>query len=110
MTGLRRATSLAEVRSDHPSVRVVAGAGSKRAAIAEFYRAVEAPAWAAPNLDGLADVLGDLSWLAPGPVTLAWVDRGAVPEDARRRITAVLEDITAESTGGTHPIVVFLVD
>jgi hypothetical protein len=57
--------SVADVRRENPKLRVVVGAGSKRAAIAEFYRAVEAPAWAAPNLDGLADVLGDLSWLPP---------------------------------------------
>jgi hypothetical protein len=110
MTRVRSAASLADVRRDHPQVRVVVGVGSKRGAIAEFYRAVEAPAWAAPNLDGLADVLGDLSWLAAGSVTLAWVDRAAVPEDARRRITRLLEDVAAESAGSAHPLVVYLVD
>jgi hypothetical protein len=91
-------------------VRVVAGAGSKRAAIAEFYRAVEAPAWASPNLDGLADVLGDLSWLPAGGVTLAWVDRAAVPKEARRQITRILEDAAADSATGAHPLVIYIVD
>ena len=106
---LRRAASLAEVRREHPRVRVVAGAGSKREAIAAFYRAVEAPSWAAPNLDGLTDVLGDLSWLPAGGITLAWVDRGMVPDEPRRQITRVLEDAVAESARTPHPLIVYLV-
>jgi hypothetical protein len=106
---LRRAVSLAEVRGEHPQVRVVAGAGSKREAIAEFYRAVEAPSWAAPNLDGLADVLGDLSWLPAGGITLAWVDRGTVPDEPRRQITRVLEDAAAESARTPRPLIVYLI-
>jgi Barstar (barnase inhibitor) len=106
---LRRAVSLAEVRREHPQARVVAGAGSKREAIAAFYRAVEAPAWAAPNLDGLADVLGDLSWLPAGGITLAWVDRSALPAEPRRQITRVLEDTATESADGPHPVIVYLV-
>ena len=110
MKRLRRAASLADVRRDHPQVRVVAGAASKREAIAEFYRAVDAPVWASPNLDGLADVLGDLSWLAAGPVTMAWINREAVPTEPRRQITRLLEDVAAESAGSAHPIVVYVVD
>jgi Barstar (barnase inhibitor) len=83
---LRRAVSLAEVRGEHPQVRVVAGAGSKREAIAEFYRAVEAPSWAAPNLDGLADVLNDLSWLPTGEITLAWVAAARCPMSRAGRL------------------------
>jgi hypothetical protein len=110
VTQLRRAASLADVRREHPQVRVVPGAESKRATIAAFYRAVEAPAWASPNLDGLADVLGDLSWLPAGGVSLAWVDRDAVPKEPRRQIMRILEDVAAESATSAHPIVVYLVD
>jgi hypothetical protein len=110
MKRLRRAASLADVRREQPQVRVVEGAGSKRAAIAEFYRAVEAPAWAAPNLDGLADVLGDLSWLPAGGVTLAWVHRDALPKETRQQITRLLEDVASESATSAHPIVVYLVN
>jgi hypothetical protein len=106
---LRRAVSLAEVSREDPRVRVAAGAGSKREAIAAFYRAVEAPSWAAPNLDGLADVLGDLSWLPAGRITLAWVDRGTVPDEPRRQITRVLEDASAESVRTPHPLIVYLI-
>jgi Barstar (barnase inhibitor) len=107
---LRRAVSLADVRREHPQVRVVTGAGSKRAAIAAFYHTVEAPAWASPNLDGLADVLCDLSWLADGGVILAWVNRDVVPKKPREQITRVLEDVVADSAASAHPIVVYLVD
>ena len=106
---LRRAASLADIHREHPQVRVVAGAESKREAIAAFYRAVEAPSWAAPNLDGLADVLGDLSWLPAGRITLAWVDRGTVPDEPRRQITRVLKDAVAESARAPHPLIVYLV-
>jgi hypothetical protein len=106
---LRRAASLAEVRREHPQVRVVAGADSKRDAITAFYRAVEAPSWAAPNLDGLADVLGDLSWLPAGGITLAWVDRGTVPDELRRQITRVLEDAVGESARAPHPLIVYVI-
>ncbi len=43
---------------------------SKRETIEAIYQAVRAPSWAAPNLDALADILRDLSWLDPGPVEL----------------------------------------
>jgi hypothetical protein len=39
-------------------------------AIADIYRQVNAPTWAAANRDALMDVLRDLSWLPPGPVTI----------------------------------------
>lgn len=110
MRRLRRAASLADVRREHPQVRVVTGAGSKRAAIGAFYHAVEAPGWASPNLDGLADVLGDLSWLSDGEVILAWVNRDAVPNEPREQITRVLEDAVAYSATSAHPIVVYVVD
>jgi hypothetical protein len=48
----------------------VSTAGSVAEAIADIYRQVNAPSWAAANRDALADVLRDLSWLPPGPVTI----------------------------------------
>jgi hypothetical protein len=47
---------------------------AKEDAIRAIYAAVSAPEWAAPNLDGLIDVLRDLSWLPPGPVELRFAE------------------------------------
>ncbi len=46
---------------------------AKRDAIRSIYDQVDAPDWAATNLDALADVLRDLSWLPPGPVAVELV-------------------------------------
>jgi hypothetical protein len=59
--------------------RYVAPAATKRDAIGAIYAAVQAPQWAAPNLDGLIDVLRDLSWLPPGPVVLHRPEPGRLP-------------------------------
>lgn len=74
----------------------------KRDAIRAVYRQVDAPTWAAANLDGLADVLRDLSWLPPGPVE---VDVPEVSDPAERRsVLAVLSRAAAESAGSLRPI------
>lgn len=72
-----------------------------RAVIAELYRQVQAPAWAAPNLDGLADVLRDLSWLPSGPVTLQ-VSARAGTDLAQLR--TLLRDVEAQTADGPRPI------
>lgn len=68
----------------------------RRDAIRDVYAQVRAPAWAASNLDGLADVLRDLSWLPEGPVTVR------VPDD--ERVAGVLRRTAAETATGPRPL------
>ena len=89
------------------AVREVHSAATKAEAIQAIYRAVEAPAWAAPNLDGLADVLRDLSWLPAGPVLLRWSEPSG-PDAAR--VVEIVRRSAAESAGSPHPLTVYLVD
>jgi hypothetical protein len=77
---------------------------SKRETIEAIYRAVGAPGWAAPNLDALADVLRDLSWLEPGPVELQWRVDPQLPSDDLDQIHDVLAAAVGESVGGAHPL------
>lgn len=75
-----------------------------QSAVATLYAEVDAPGWAAPNLDGLADILRDLSWLPPGPVTLALPDVTALGEDDAGRLAAVLLRAETETADGPHPV------
>ena len=68
---------------------------SKQDAIRAVYAQVHAPAWAAPNLDGLLDVLRDLSWLAEGPVTVASDDPA---------VRAVVRQAEADTADGPRPV------
>ena len=77
-------------------MRYVTPASTKRDAIRAIYAAVDAPEWAAPNVDGLIDVLRDLSWLPPGPVVLQLSPVGDVPEDVLETLA-----IAEEETGDT---------
>ena len=70
---------------------------TSRDAIRDVYTQVRAPEWAAPNLDGLLDVLRDLSWLPEGPVVLD------VPADDRVR--SVLRQAVDETAAGARPVV-----
>ena len=72
-----------------------------RDAIAEVYRQVDAPGWASPNLDGLADVLRDLGWLPDGPVT---VRVPPAPVDDLSRLLAVLADAETQTAGSSRPV------
>lgn len=78
-----------------------AGRDGLRAAIADVYGQLRAPDWAAPNLDGLADVLRDLGWLPPGPVTVRVP--AAAGADLARLVT-VLVDAERDSAGGERPV------
>lgn len=84
--------------------RWVAPATTKRDAIGAIYAAVQAPAWAAANLDGLIDVLRDLSWLPPGPVVLHRPDAGELPADDERAIRAALDIVVEETTQTDRPV------
>jgi Barstar (barnase inhibitor) len=77
---------------------------TKQAVIEAIYAAVDAPKWAAPNLDALADILRDLSWRAAGPLRLDWHVDPALPDDDLRAIHDVLAAAVGESVGGSHPL------
>ncbi|WP_375501650.1 hypothetical protein [uncultured Jatrophihabitans sp.] len=72
-----------------------------RDAVGDIYLQVQAPAWAAPNLDGLADVLRDLSWLPPGPVP---VHVPAVAGQDLTRLVALLGGVELETANLPHPV------
>jgi barstar (barnase inhibitor) len=76
----------------------------RRSAIREIYAMVQAPVWASPNLDGLADVLRDLSWLPVGPVTLRWQPPRDLPAADRDEIAEVLRRAVAETAGTARPV------
>jgi len=78
----------------------------KRTAIAALYRQVGAPDWAAPNLDGLADVLRDLSWLPAGPVRITVPDLTGLAADERAALLVALWRAAVESAGTPHEITV----
>lgn len=69
-----------------------------RQAIEAIYAQVGAPGWAAPNLDALADVLRDLSWLPEGTVTIR------VPDTENPRVLAVVQRAVVESVGAPRPV------
>ena len=77
---------------------------ARREVIGELYRQVRAPAWASPNLDGLADVLRDLSWLPDGPVEVAVPDLGGMSAKDRSMLLHVLARAAAESLGSARPL------
>jgi Barstar (barnase inhibitor) len=93
--------------ADVPGARHVDSATTKAAVIRAIYRAVDAPDWAAPNLDALADVLRDLSWLPAAPVVLVWPRPVARDTDA---IVDVVREVAAESEGSDRPLTVYLVE
>jgi hypothetical protein len=74
-----------------------------RDAIAAVYAQVAAPDWAAPNLDGLTDVLRDLSWLPVGPVDLAFPEAGLARADADR-LRSVLRRAERETAQSPRPV------
>jgi hypothetical protein len=75
-----------------------------RDAIRAIYAEVSAPAWAAPNLDGLADVLRDLSWLPEGAVFITRPALDDVAADDAERLMSVLLQAVAETTDGPRPV------
>jgi hypothetical protein len=76
---------------------------TKRGTIEAILRALQAPEWAAPNLDALADVLRDLSWLPQGPAELHWQVSSALPSDTKSAITDVLSTAQRQTAAGPRP-------
>ena len=72
--------------------------------IAAIYAQLDVPTWAARNLDALADVLRDLSWLPAGPVQLRLPDLTGLPPGESIRLTSVLRDVATETARGAHPL------
>jgi Barstar (barnase inhibitor) len=77
---------------------------TRRDEITAIYQLVDAPDWAAPNLDALADVLRDLSWLPAGPVVLNWSPDPDLSHSDRADIQAVLRHAVAETADGPRPV------
>jgi hypothetical protein len=77
---------------------------AKADAIGAIYEQVDAPEWAAPNLDGLADVLRDLSWLPERPVLITLPDLSRLPDDERAALLHVLAEAAAESIDSSRPV------
>jgi hypothetical protein len=75
-----------------------------RAVIRAIYDQVDAPDWVAANLDGLADVLRDLSWLPVGPVELALPDLRSLPLRDRRALHEVLARAAAQTSTSARPV------
>jgi barstar (barnase inhibitor) len=75
-----------------------------RDAISGVYAQLDAPGWAAANLDALADVLRDLSWLPDGPIDVRVPARAGLDVEDSARLERVLRRAAAESADGPHPI------
>jgi hypothetical protein len=73
-------------------------------AIEQIYRQVNAPEWAAFNLDALTDVLRDLSWLPEGEVRLSVPDLLGMQDVERSWFLGLLSRIAAETQDGPRPI------
>jgi len=77
---------------------------SRRAAIESIYASVRPPEYAAANLDALADVLRDLSWLPEGPVVIDFRPDPELSEEDRAAIAAVLRHAVTETARSPRPV------
>jgi hypothetical protein len=75
-----------------------------REAIEAVYAQVSAPVWARPNLDGLADVLRDLSWLPEGEVGVRLPDTEGMSDEAAGRLIVVLLRAENETAERARPV------
>lgn len=69
-----------------------------------IYTQVRAPAWAARNVDALADVLRDLSWLPDGAVELSLPDLSELSSRDSALLRQALDDLVRETADGRHPL------
>lgn len=83
---------------------------AKQDVIRAIYDQVDAPDWAAPNLDGLADVLRDLSWLPERPVLIALPDLIGLSAEDRAAVLRVLAAAVDESLDSRRPVRIQLDD
>ena len=75
-----------------------------KAMISGLYAQLAVPDWASPNLDGLADVLRDLSWRPEGEVVLELPDLRALSMDDAVRLMRVLVTAEVETADGPRPV------
>ncbi len=61
-------------------VYVVPAVDSKDALVDSLAGVLRFPPWAGHNWDAAADLLADLSWLPPGPVTVIWAEPESLAE------------------------------
>jgi hypothetical protein len=79
-------------------------ATAKAAAIRTIYAQVQAPEWAAPNLDALVDVLRDLSWLPEGPVSIVLPALDALDDAGRAALARALAQAVDDTIGSARPV------
>lgn len=77
---------------------------AKTDALASIYVQLEAPAWAATNLDGLADVLRDLSWRPEGTAQITLPDLDGLTSEDREALLHVLARAVSESITSPRPL------
>jgi hypothetical protein len=77
---------------------------AKTNAVRAIYAQVDAPKWAAPNLDGLADVLRDLSWLPERPVLITLPDLSGLSDDERAALLDILAEAVTDSIASPRPV------
>jgi hypothetical protein len=96
--------TLPQLQKKYADLRVVAPARTKDGLIAAIYLALDAPEYAASNFDALADVAGDLSWLPPGVVELAWVISDALPPGVQRQVQQILDTAARQTARSARPL------
>lgn len=92
---------------------VVAEQSSKAGFLDAVAAALSFPGWFGHNLDALADSVGDLSWLPPGPLALVWERPEVLRATDPATFTAVREILAQaveESRDGSRPLTVLLTD
>ena len=102
---------VADAQRRGAAVVVVEPVESKSALLDEFARALDFPDWVGRNWDALADALGDLSWLPPGPRVVVWAGAGALRAAhpaVYRTALDVLRDATERSEDSGRPLTVLL--
>jgi hypothetical protein len=77
---------------------------AKADVIRAIYRQVDAPDWAAANLDALIDVLRDMSWLPEGPVRIELPDLDDLPDDDRGALLRALAHAVTDTIDSARPV------
>lgn len=108
----RAATAVAaDAERQGASVVVLRPSASKAELLDALGQGLEFPGWVGQNWDALADALGDLSWLPPGPKVVVWTGpdalRSAQPA-AYRTALEVLRDGVRRSMVSGRPLTVLL--
>ena len=109
-TGADRA--VAELTDRGAATHRVDSPGTKGELLEQVAAAFSFPRWTGRNWDALADALGDLSWLPPGPHALVWAEPerlAAADPEAYATAVDVLRRAADGSAGTARPLTVLLV-